>query len=58
VIRPRNNEAYGEPNALFSGDLGVDLPPNWGSFQSLVIHQHNPLPATILAIGLEPAVTG
>jgi hypothetical protein len=49
-MKQRENEAYGEPTALLTGDKLITLLPQWNTNGRLFLRQKDPLPMTILAI--------
>jgi hypothetical protein len=49
-LRQREDETYGSPIDLFTGDRQVYLHPSWGSNGRIFIRQKNPLPLTVLAV--------
>jgi len=49
-MKQREDEAYGEPTALLTGDKAIPLEPSWNSHGRVFIRQRNPLPMTILAV--------
>ena len=56
VSRDRMREAkfglpanYGQPQALYSGDKDVTLPPDWNKTGQYIVQQRDLLPLTILA---------
>lgn len=57
-IKPRQNEDYGEPNDLKTGDYFIDMAPVAAFETSATVTMPYPLPATITAILLDPIVTG
>ena len=57
-LKPRGNEAYGDPNRLLTGDYRIDSAPVAAYQSAAVLKMPYPLPATITAILLDPQVTG
>lgn len=57
-LKPRQFEAWGEPNALITGDRLVDMAPDIKTETVLVIRQQEPLPFTLTAAFLDPVVAG
>lgn len=49
-VKQRDFEPYGDPIALFTGDLKMSIPPSWGRSGSIVLQQRDPLPLTVLAV--------
>lgn len=56
-LKPRSDEAFGEPNALKTGDYEVSMAPAIEGETKVVIKSDDPLPCTITAVLLEPVVT-
>lgn len=56
--RDRNDEALGDPDALFSGDYEVDNPGTSGNEVSLIIRSSDPVPMTVSAVLVEPHGAG
>lgn len=56
-LKPRSDEAYGEPNALRNGDYEVTLAPDITGETVLLIASDEPLPMTVTAILLDPVVS-
>lgn len=56
-LRSRNNELVGNPNALINGNVETFLQPEINGGVKAVITSPYPLPMTITAILLDPAVT-
>lgn len=54
----REDEAWGDPPALFSGDKPVAITPSWRRASRVAIRQAYPLPATLLALLPEVQVGG
>ena len=55
LVKPRFAEAWGNPPALQTGQLGpVHIQGNWDGYGDLFVQQANPLPAAVL--GIEPWV--
>lgn len=48
-MKQRENENYGDPTALLTGDKTIILKPNWGNGR-LFLRQRDPLPMEITAI--------
>lgn len=46
----RRNEAWGEPTALFTGDMDLLIPGGWRKDGCVSVRQEDPLPLTALAI--------
>lgn len=46
----RENEDYGDPTALFTGDKGLPPGPDWNTHGRVFMRQKDPLPVTILSI--------
>lgn len=57
-LKPRGNEAYGDPNRLLTGDYRIDAAPVAADQSAVVLTMPYPLPATITGILLDPAITG
>lgn len=55
-IRTRQNEAYGEPNALKTGDIEIDVAATTSEAAKVVLKSTQPLPFTITAIGFDPQI--
>lgn len=49
----RTSEPYGSPPNLFTGEVDVGVGSVWGSDESLWVVQSDPLPLTVLSLGLE-----
>ena len=56
-LKPRSDEAFGEANALKTGDYEVSMAPAIEGETKIVIKSDDPLPCTITAVLLEPVVT-
>ena len=56
--KQRSTEAYGEAIRLFTGDISMDVPPEWNSQGIVCIRQADPLPLTLLSIAPEVDVGG
>lgn len=56
--KQRTTETYGTPPALKDGVQEITLEPSWQDEGQIVVHQSNPLPATIVALTLECEVGG
>jgi len=48
-LKQRQNEAYGEPIALFTGDRKINIPAGWKTNGRVLFRQRDPLPMSILA---------
>lgn len=48
--KQREDELYGEATALFTGDVEIDILPEWNSHGRVLIRQRDPLPLTIVAM--------
>lgn len=57
-LKPRGNEAYGDPNRLLTGDYPIDAAPVAADQSAVVLTMPYPLPATITGILLDPDITG
>lgn len=57
-VKQRDFEPYGDPIALFTGDMKLAIPPSWGRSGSVVLQQRDPLPLTVLAVIPEVDVGG
>lgn len=55
-IRPRQNEAFGEPNALKTGDMEIDVQATTSGECRIVLKSTQPLPFTITAVGMDPLI--
>lgn len=55
---PREDENYGEPNAMMSGLKRADLWSEWNIDQQLYVVQDQPLPMTILGVTLGQDYSG
>ena len=49
-VKVREDEAYGQPTDLFTGDRRVILDGTWNTKGRILIRQPNPLPLTVLAV--------
>ncbi len=49
-VSQRLDEEYGEPTALLSGDIEIDILPTWNSNGRVLLRQRDPLPMTVLAV--------
>ena len=56
-LKPRSDEAFGEPNALKTGDYEMSMAPAIEGETKIVIKSDEPLPMTITAVLIEPRVT-
>ena len=56
--KQRSTEAYGEAIRLFTGDVSMDVPPEWNDQGIVCIRQADPLPLTLLAIAPEVDIGG
>lgn len=56
-LKPRSDEAFGEPNALKTGDYEVAMAPAIEGETKIVIKSDEPLPMTVTAVLLDPVVT-
>jgi len=57
AIRSRSNEAWGDPTALFTGDLEATMAPEINGGVKAVITSPDPLPMTITAVLLDPSIS-
>ena len=48
-LKQRQDEPYGSPIALFTGDRKVTIPASWKTNGRVLFRQRDPLPMTILA---------
>ncbi|WP_119169047.1 phage nozzle protein [Algihabitans albus] len=51
--KQRSTEAYGEAIRLFTGDVSMDIPPEWNDQGIVCIRQADPLPLTLLSLAPE-----
>ncbi|MGP1257209.1 MAG: ubiquitin-activating E1 FCCH domain-containing protein [Kiloniellales bacterium] len=56
--KQRSTEAYGEAIRLFTGDVSMDVPPEWNDQGIVCIRQADPLPLTLLSIAPEVDIGG
>lgn len=54
--KDRNDEAWGEPDALFTGDYEIDTAGVSGNEVTLIVRSSDPVPMTVSAILVEPNV--
>ncbi|HKI62878.1 MAG TPA: hypothetical protein VKA31_11345 [Mariprofundaceae bacterium] len=52
-IKQRENEAYGQPTALLTGDRVQNIPPKWNTHGRIAIRMKDPVPLTVLAVAPE-----
>jgi hypothetical protein len=57
LVKPRENEPYGQPAALFSGDVTQEMDARSGNEVVVVVRSVDPLPMQIGAIFLEPSIS-
>lgn len=55
-VKQRENEVYGEPTELLTGDLHADLAPTSGTESVVVVRSSDPLPMQIGAILIDPNI--
>ena len=48
--KQKDDEDYGTPIPLFTGDVHVDIPPLWNDHGRVYMRQRDPLPMTILSV--------
>lgn len=48
--KQRENELYGEPTRLFTGNMELTIPAAWNSNGRVLLRQRDPLPITILSV--------
>lgn len=51
-------DPYGKPPALRSSELRFDISPDWNSDGTICVRQDQPLPLTVLSIGVDVAAGG
>jgi hypothetical protein len=56
--KQRTTEVYGAPPALITGELDIQIKPDWNSSGQVVIQQTDPLPVTVLSMVMEVALGG
>ena len=52
----RTNEPYGEPPALRSDEINVNITPTWAQGGQIYIRQHDPLPLTVVGFTIEAVI--
>lgn len=56
--KPRTTEPYGTPPSLKSEVVPLTVPPSWGDGGQIFVRQVDPLPLTVVSLGLEVSVGG
>lgn len=56
-LKQRVGETYGDPIALKTGVVSVNVPSSWSDSGEIVVQQDDPLPLTILAVSPEYRVS-
>lgn len=54
--KQRTTEPYGMPPALRTGEIEIDVLPEWGDDASIAIRQSDPLPITITSMTMEVSI--
>jgi hypothetical protein len=52
----RTTEPYGEPPALRSDEINVNITPTWAQGGQIYIRQHDPLPLTVVGFTIEAVI--
>jgi len=52
----RTTEPYGSPPLLKTGELEIDVKPNWGDDASIYLRHTNPLALTLVSLSMEVAI--
>ncbi|MGP1254929.1 MAG: ubiquitin-activating E1 FCCH domain-containing protein [Kiloniellales bacterium] len=56
--KQRSTEAYGEAIRLFTGDISMDIPPEWNDQGIVCIRQSDPIPLVLLSIAPQVDIGG
>lgn len=57
-VKQRAGEPYGTPTRPFTGQIGLNVAPEWGDDTTILVRQADPLPVTLLGLTAQLEVGG
>lgn len=55
-FKQRTTEVYGALPSLVTGEIEIDVKPNWGDDSAIYVRQVDPLPLTVVSMTMEVAI--